>query len=112
MSEEVQSQPTPRRRARRSNGVGSPVSPGAFAKETVTKKTKKERRRTNSGLSQRFVDVLGWTVLVIWAVGFSVDMLDLKKGWDLPAGIWGLMTIVSGAAFVANALKKETHDDD
>lgn len=107
MSEEVQSTSTPKRRTRRSSGVESPVSPGVSAKETVTKRN---IERNSSGLQQRFVDVLGWGVFGLWAVGFSVDMLDLKKGWDLPAGIWGLMTIVCGAAFVAQALKKETQE--
>jgi hypothetical protein len=87
----------------------SQVSPGSFAKETVTK-TRKTTERTSSGLQKRFVDVLGWTVLAVWAIGFGVDMLDLKKGWDLPAGIWGLMTLVCGAAFVGGALKKETQE--
>lgn len=67
--------------------------------------------RTSTGLQQSFVDVLGWGIFGLWAVGFGVDMLDLKKDWDLPPGIWGLMTIVSGAAFVAQAIKKDSGED-
>lgn len=109
MSEVEPLSPTPRRRTRRSSGVVSPVSDGS-ASVTPPKRRKGELGRNSSGLQQRFVDVLGWGIFALWAIGFSVDMLDLKKGWDLPAGIWGLMTIVSGAAFVAQALKKETQE--
>lgn len=109
MSEEEPSTPTRGRRTKRSNGEESPLSPSSFAKETVTKRPRlRSRKRTSTGLQRVFVDVLGWGIFSLWAIGFSVDMLDLKKGWDLPAGIWGLMTIVSGAAFVAQAMKKES----
>ena len=109
MSEEVQSTSTPRRRIRRSNGEASPVLDGS-ADTSPIRRRKGEVDRTSAGLQRRFVDVLGWTVLAIWSIGFGVDMLDLKKGWDLPAGIWGLMTLVCGAAFVGGALKKETQE--
>jgi hypothetical protein len=49
--------------------------------------------------------VFAWAVTCTWAVGFVVDMFDLKKGWDLPAGSWALMTVVGGGAFVVQAIK-------
>jgi hypothetical protein len=103
--EEEQSTSTPKRRTKKSSGAASQASVGVSDKKTDSKSVSK---RTSTGLQQRFVDVLGWGIFILWAVGFSVDMLDLKKDWDLPAGIWGLMTLVCGAAFVAQAIKKDS----
>lgn len=102
MSEERQSITTPKRRVKKSNGAASPSSEKSSVDTIVLNKG----RRTSSGLQQRFVDVLGWGIFGCWAIGFGVDMINIFPEWDLPAGIWGLMTIVSGAAFVAQAIKK------
>lgn len=103
MSEEERSTSTRRRRIKKLNGEASPSLTGASEKVISSKD-----RRTNSGLQQYFVDVLGWGIFTAWAIGFSVDMINLFPNWDLPPGIWGLMTIVSGAAFVAQAMKKDS----
>lgn len=96
---------TPKRRAKRSNGVESPESPGSSNKETASD----EKKEFNSfGLSFRFVRIFAWVVLVTWGIGFSVDMSGLRKDWDMPAGSWALMTLVAGGTFVAQAIKKES----
>lgn len=102
MPEEGQSSPTPGRRTRRSAGDGKPSSVSSSAPLP-------ERRvdRNATGLRRSFVDVLAWTITTTWAIGFGVDMVNVFPKWDLPAPIWGLMTVVAGAAFVAPALKKE-----
>lgn len=105
MPEEELSTSTPRRRTRRSSGGESRSSDGATS-TSIGERRGGRRKRTASGLQQIFVDVLGWGIFALWAVGFGVDMANLVPDWDLPAGIWGLMTIVSGGAFVANAIKK------
>lgn len=94
---------TPKRRAKRSSGVESPVSHGASVKETTTGDTKKEFN--SFGLSFRFVRIFAWVVLVTWAIGFTIDMSGLRKDWDMPAGSWALMTLVAGGTFVAQAIK-------
>lgn len=109
MSEEESSTYTRRRRIKKSSGVASPELVGSASGSEKDRKDD-HQDRTSSGMQQRFVDVLGWGIFSLWAIGFSIDMLDLKKGWDLPPGIWGLMTILSGGAFVAQALKKETRE--
>ena len=96
----------PRRRTKRSSGKASQQSVGVSKSSTTSKKD----RRTSAGFQQRFVDVLGWGIFVSFIVGLAVDMSGLVPDWDLPAGIWGLMTIVTSAAFVAQAMKKEPED--
>lgn len=103
MSAEEQSTSTQRRRTKKSNGGGSPSSDFSSVDTIVSNK----RRRTSSGLQQRFVDVFGWTILSSWAVGFTADMFNLIDDWNVPAELWGLMTIIAGAAFVASAIKKD-----
>lgn len=102
MSEEVQSSPTPRRRVKKSNGGAKPSSDSSTAES-------RDRRveRTVTGLRQSFVDVLAWGISVVWAIGFTVDMLNLFPKWDLPGPIWGLMTLVAGGSFIAPVVKKE-----
>ncbi len=108
MSEEVQFTSTPKRRVKKSNGAESILS------ESVKESAKKSTTTTglpkdfNSvGLSYRFIRVFSWVVLVMFAIGFTVDMSGLRKDWDMPAGIWGLMTLVAGGAFVAQAIKEK-----
>jgi len=107
LPEEGASGSTVRRRTRRSSGAASPPSDESSVSVKDEPKKKKKSTRTSSGLQQKFVDVLAWTIFVLWAIGFLVDMMDLKKNWDLPPGMWGLMTFVCGAAFVAQAIGKK-----
>lgn len=117
MSEEQESASTQRRRTRRSSGEASrslniSTSPSMAREDNTRKRRKSDKpsKRTRQGFQQVFVDALGWGIFGLWAVGFAIDMLDLIEDWDLPAGIWGLMTIVSGGAFVAQAMSKETKE--
>lgn len=91
-----------KRRGKPSNGDGLPSSDSHNELST-------ERRteRTSTGFQRLFVDVAAWAILIVWGIGFFVDMTDLVKDWDLPAGIWGLMMLLCGSAFAAQALKKD-----
>ena len=43
-------------------------------------------------------------ITAAWAVGFVWDMAS--KAWELPAGVYGLMTLVAGWLFVAPAVRR------
>lgn len=117
MPEEDLSGRTPKQQTKKSNGAGSRSSKDFTASSEEIEDDESPRRRkyfghkrTKQGFQQIFVDVLGWGIFIVWVIGFGIDMLDLVPNWDLPAGIWGLMTIVSGGAFVAQAMSKETKE--
>lgn len=105
MSEEERSTYTPKRRTKKSSGVVSTLSESSNEPSS--------ERRTDLGifntvgLSFRFIRVFSWVILALFAVGFTVDMSGIRKDWDMPAGIWGLMTLVAGGAFVAQAIKEK-----
>lgn len=102
MSEEGQYTSTQKRQAKRSSGKGSTSS--VSPKESSP--TKDTEDFNEAGLSFRFIRVFSWTILALFAFGFILDMSGLRKDWDLPAGIWGLVTIVASGSFVLQGLSE------
>ena len=60
--------------------------------------------RNESGLQTRFVDVVGWTVFVLWALSFILDMTPYD--YEVPGPIHAIFSIVATAAFGGQALNK------
>lgn len=65
--------------------------------------TEKESKRTHTGLSQKFVDVLGWIITGMWALSMILHAINI--GYEPPASIHILMMVVAGAAFGTTFIK-------
>lgn len=104
MSEEVQSSPTPRRRARKSTGDVTAASEPSSASSD-----RRSVERNSSGLRRSFVDALGWIITGAWGFSFALDMSNLIPEYSVPPELYGLMTIVAGAAFVGSVIRKDAN---
>jgi hypothetical protein len=59
--------------------------------------------KRNTGLSQQFVDILGWVITVMWALSMMLHAANV--GYEPPASIHLLMMAVAGTAFGTNLIK-------
>ena len=100
MPEPVRSSSGRRRRGNGSNGGATQPSERSSAPQ--------DRRsgRNASGLRLLFVDITGYVILTLWAVAFTIDMFNVVDDFEVDSRIYGLMTIVAGAAFVGSVIKK------
>lgn len=60
--------------------------------------------QTFVGLSQHFVDTLGWVITGMWALSMIVNAIP-NSGYEPPVTIHVLMTAVATAAFGTNFIK-------
>jgi hypothetical protein len=59
--------------------------------------------RTQAGMTQRFVDVLGWVITAAWSISMILHAANI--GYEPPVSIHALMAVVAGAAFGTNLIK-------
>lgn len=80
--------------------------PSHMQKQPDTNSTgpgKKSVQRTHAGLSQNFVDALGWVITGIWALSMLLRAASI--GPEPHLSIHVLMASVAGTAFGTNFIK-------
>ncbi len=53
---------------------------------------------------------MAWGIFGLWFISFTVDMINIFPSWDPHPSIHGLMATVAGAAFIGQAVKKESSE--
>ena len=77
--------------------------PSSTPKQEAVNSKRRGTIRTAGGLSQRFVDTLGWVITGMWAASMTLQVII--DGYEPPMTIHILMTAVAGAAFGTNFIK-------